>query len=201
MNDKQRIEELEEVLAQFLQPIRNIPFPLIVKSMSGHALIPMERSNHLDEELTAKLVQVAILTAELVRKQPIRRNRPNEVGNDIEPFVMQAAIQLGMSAERPRTASGRLKTTGYPDILLDEAGDRPTYLECKSFGEGAAMTTMRSFFLSPSKDFKVTMDARHLLLAFGMHRKPINGSGIHLHCQLIQARRPVQLEVRRQIRV
>ena len=38
------------------------------------------------------------------------------------------------------------------------------------------MTTMRSFYLSPSEDFKVTMDARHLLLAFGMLRKPINDS-------------------------
>ena len=126
MNDKQRIVELEAVLDQFLQPIRNIPFSLIVKSMSGHVLIPMERSNHLDVKLTAKLVQVAILTAELVRKKPIRRNRPNEVGNDIEPFVMQAAIQLGMSAERPRTASGKLKRLDIRiSCFMKLAIDRP----------------------------------------------------------------------------
>jgi hypothetical protein len=35
---------------------------------------------------------------------------------------------------------------------------------------------MRSFYLSPSESFKVSVDARHLLLAFGMQASPIPGS-------------------------
>jgi hypothetical protein len=35
---------------------------------------------------------------------------------------------------------------------------------------------MRSFYLSPSESFKVSVDARHLLLAFGMDASPIAGS-------------------------
>ena len=35
---------------------------------------------------------------------------------------------------------------------------------------------MRSFYLSPSESFKVAVDARHLLLAFGMEATPISGS-------------------------
>lgn len=35
---------------------------------------------------------------------------------------------------------------------------------------------MRSFYLSPSEDFKVTMDARHLLMAFGVEREPLEGT-------------------------
>ena len=35
---------------------------------------------------------------------------------------------------------------------------------------------MRSFYLSPSESFKVSVDARHLLLAFGMEASPIAGS-------------------------
>lgn len=35
---------------------------------------------------------------------------------------------------------------------------------------------MRSFYLSPSDSFKVSLDARHLLLAFGMNPTAISGS-------------------------
>lgn len=38
------------------------------------------------------------------------------------------------------------------------------------------MTTMRSFYLSPSENPKVCLDAHHLLLAFGVERQPISGS-------------------------
>lgn len=68
------------------------------------------------------------------------------------------------------------RSTGYPDILLSDELDRPTYLECKVYGEGAAPTTMRSFYLSPSDEFKVCHDARHLLLAFGVERVSIGGT-------------------------
>ncbi len=37
-------------------------------------------------------------------------------------------------------------------------------------------TTMRSFYLSPSESFKVSVDARHLLLAFGMEASSVPGS-------------------------
>ena len=34
MSEQQRIAELEAVLAQFLQPIRGIPFPLVINTKS-----------------------------------------------------------------------------------------------------------------------------------------------------------------------
>jgi hypothetical protein len=60
--------------------------------------------------------------------------------------------------------------------MLYDTDGRPTYLECKIYGEGSAMTTMRSFYLSPSDDFKVAQDARHLLLAFAIQRVPVPNS-------------------------
>ena len=35
---------------------------------------------------------------------------------------------------------------------------------------------MRSFYLSPSEAFKVSLDAKHLLLAFGMEARAVRGS-------------------------
>lgn len=176
MNDKDRIDNLEDVLAQFLRPIRNLPFPVVVKAMSDTSVIAVDSTSEQDRFLVDRLIATAHACAKAVRGSPIIRNRPNEVGNDIEPFVINAAISQGLRAERPATSAGKLRTTGYPDILLYDDQNRPTYLECKVYGEGSAMTTMRSFYLSPSDDFKVTCDARHLLLAFAIERIPVRDS-------------------------
>ena len=176
MNDKQKIADLQAVLSQFLKPIKGIPFSLIIQSMSGHAVIPIELASHSDKLLVERLTSIAKLTGQLVEADPIRRNRPNEVGNDIEAYVIAAAIKLGLSAVRPKSKSGRGKATGYPDILMNDENGSPTYLGCKIFGEGSESTTMRSFYLSPSEIFKVAADAHHVLMAFGMEREPIAGS-------------------------
>ncbi len=89
---------------------------------------------------------------------------------------MRALPQAGLHAARPTSQAGKGKSTGYPDILVRDSANRATYLECKIFAHGTAETTMRSFYLSPSESFKVSVDARHLLLAFGMDASPITGS-------------------------
>ena len=89
---------------------------------------------------------------------------------------MRALPQVGLKAARPTSEKGKGKATGYPDILVRDCSNRATYLECKIFAHGAPESTMRSFYLSPSESFKVSLDARHLLLAFGMEATAIAGS-------------------------
>lgn len=181
MTDRERIAELEQVLAQFLKPVRNLPFPLVIKAMADQQVLAIDPANRSDRNLVECISRAARITGERLRQQPIRRNRPNEVGNDIEPLVMAAAAQCGLRAERPRSRQGRGQQVGYPDILLFDPDDRPTYLECKIFGEGSVFTTMRSFYLSPSQNFKICHDARHLLLAFAVTREPVAGSSDSLY--------------------
>lgn len=176
MNDQERIAKLEAIIGQFLQPVRGIPFPIVIKSMSGFAVHPIIRDHRDDTVLIGALTRAATTVGQLVNGNPIRRSRPNEVGNDIEPYVITAVQNSGLKAERPKSATGRGQQTGYPDILVWDQQHRPTYLECKIFGEGQALTTMRSFYLSPSENFKVCHDARHLLIAFGVSREPVAGS-------------------------
>lgn len=168
MDDKQRAELLEAALAQLLQPLKNIPFSTVVRSLSGHSITPIDRNNPNDVKLIETLSEAARLCGEAVRQRPILRPRPNEVGNDIEPYVMRAVAAAGLRCERPTTAGGQLKATGYPDILVYDETGRPTYLECKIYSSDTANTSMRSFYLSPSDDFKVCHEARHLLMAFEM---------------------------------
>ena len=176
MNDKKRLKVLENVLAQMLKPIRGVPFSLIVKSLSDHQVIKFDPKSPDDAAVLTLLEQAIQLCAQELKADPIRRPRPNEVGNDVEAYVFRATKQAGLSPAKPTAQNGHAKSTGYPDMLFFDAANRPTYLECKIFAEGTAATTMRSFYLSPSESFKVSQDARHLLLAFGMRAEAVPGS-------------------------
>lgn len=139
-------------------------------------MIQVNKSEAADIELLERQEKTIRFCAADLKSNPIRRPRPNEVGNDVEAYVMRALPQAGLRAARPTSKAGLGKATGYPDILVRDKANRATYLECKIFAQGTAETTMRSFYLSPSESFKVSVDARHLLLAFGMEASPIAGS-------------------------
>lgn len=176
MDDKQRIVVLEGVLAQMLKPVRGVPFNIIIKSLAEKEVIKIDLLSGDDAALIAKIKAAIKIVAREVESNPIRRPRPNEVGNDIEPFVIRGLQSAKLNAKRPTSADGHGKATGYPDILVFDDAGRPTYLECKTFTHPATMTTMRSFYVSPSESFKVAYPARHLLLAFGMSAEPVAGS-------------------------
>jgi hypothetical protein len=176
MDDQKRLEILENALAQMLKPVRGIPFFVIVKALAEQRVIKFDRASPADASLLALLEQAIHHCAEELRANPIRRPRPNEVGNDIEPYVLRAIKRSGLQPSKPTSRDGLGKATGYPDLLFYDSERHPTYLECKIFAEGTAATTMRSFYLSPSDSFKVWVDARHLLLAFGMEAEAVPGS-------------------------
>lgn len=176
MDDKERLKVLEQALAQMLKPVKGIPFSVIVKSLAERQVIQINKADAADMELLKRLKKTIQVCAADLKSNPIKRPRPNEVGNDVEAYVIRALPQAGLTAARPTSQAGLGKSTGYPDILVRDAENRATYLECKIFAQGSAETTMRSFYLSPSESFKVCVDARHLLLAFGMHANPIAGS-------------------------
>lgn len=176
MDDKDRLRILEQALAQMLKPIRDVPFSVIVKSLAGHQIIQIDKTDPADADLLRRLSEFIPLCAADLQANPIRRPRPNEVGNDIEAYVMRALPKVGLTATRPTSRAGLGKSTGYPDILVWDEGGRATYLEYKTFAHGTPANTMRSFYLSPSESFKVSADARHLLLAFGMEASAISGS-------------------------
>lgn len=104
-----------------------------------------------------------------VQKKPIERPRPNEVGNDMEPFVIAALAAQQLRAAAPKTKGGKGKSTGYPDVKIETDG-LPVYLEVKSYAAANHGTTQRSFYLSPAEDPKVADDGYHLLVGFEIER-------------------------------
>lgn len=161
-------QKLEAVLQKFMQPIKGIPLEVIIKALYGHTVIRFDAE--WNEGALLEAIAACLLSAsKAINKNPIVRPRPNEVGNDIEPFVVNALLEGGFSAAPPKTTTGAGKSTGYPDILVD-LEPVPIYIEVKSFALKNHDTTQRSFYLSPADDPKVTKDAHHLIAGFQMKR-------------------------------
>ena len=76
---------------------------------------------------------------------------------------MRSALNsLGMNATTPFTAHGGQKSAGYPDIEF-RFQSRVGYLECKTYNIENADSSLRAFYLQPSENTKITVDAHHLL--------------------------------------
>lgn len=167
--DDDYVKNLENVIKQMLRPLKDIPLSLVIESISGYKIIPFNPNNEKDQALLSDLIEVAKLAGSNVNKKGILRPRPNEVGNDIEPFVKEAFRRYGYVADTPITKEGSKKALGYPDIEFVDKFNRTNYLECKTYNKENVSTTQRSFYLSPSEDFKVTKDAHHFVLSFEIY--------------------------------
>ena len=164
----EREKQLEEALAQFIKPIKNLPFEVIVKSIYDSEVKKFDLD--LNGDIFQRIVRAMRETCRLVQKTPIKRPRPNEVGNDMEPYVIQTLQAEGLRAEKPETKSGKGKSTGYPDVKII-CSPSPIFLEVKTYALKNSRTTQRSFYFSPSKDHKVIHDGYHLLVGFEIHRE------------------------------
>lgn len=170
--DEQYIKQLEETIKKFMAPLENIPFPIAIKAISGHEVIPFDKNNNDDKVLLKKLSEAALVAGREAQSEGIRSKRPNEVGNYIEPFVKRALSQVGLKADTPRNRAGRRQGMGYPDVEIIDSKNRVTYLECKTYNLNNINTTQRAFYFSPSDEgCKITADARHLVLSFQIELK------------------------------
>ena len=161
------VKQLEDTIAKFMVPLEGIPFPIAIKAISGHKVIPFDRGNKQDLDLLEKLCKAANIAGQQAFRDGIFRKRPNEVGNDIEPYVKVALKTIGLKADTPLTQKQRRQAVGYPDIEVVDYYGRITYLECKTYNLDNIETTMRAFYFSPSKEScKITADARHLVTSF-----------------------------------
>jgi hypothetical protein len=173
MNDRtEYIRNLEGTLKKFLEPIKGIPFPLVIEALTGCRVLEFDRKKNV--HILELLKRASAEAGKLAAKQTIVADRPNEAGNRIEPFVLFAFNNLGFAASKPQTHSGKIKAAGYPDIELRHESGWSGYLDCKTFATKSIGSTFRAFYLSPSKEPKITRDAVHLLLSFELQPKGRN---------------------------
>jgi hypothetical protein len=141
---------------------------MVIEAMTGKKVISFDFANSNHKRILELLKKAALNAGIEVNKTGILRSRPNEVGNDIEPYVKDALNMFGLKADTPTTASGHKKATGYPDLLL-WFNDKPYYLECKTYNVENINTTQRSFYFSPSDEFKVIYDAAHFMISYEIY--------------------------------
>lgn len=172
MNEHEEyIKQLEAIISKFLEPLRDIPYPIAIKVLTGCKVLAFDLSNEKNKKLLTLLEKAAQIAGDEAYKQGIFTRRPNEAGNHIEPFVITALRDIGFRVDKPHTKSGKIKVAGFPDIeIIDEYG-RIIYLECKTYNTTTKDQSFRTFYFSPSKDPKITKDAFHLLLSFELTRE------------------------------
>jgi hypothetical protein len=156
---------LRERVRTLRDGVRDVPLPLIIEEFSGHAVRPWRG------ECRDGLVAVGNAVMAAINREGLASNRANEAGNAVEDFVLSALGAHGFRAGRPAGPSGRVQATGYPDLeATGNDGATAFYVEVKTFNATAKDTTLRSFYLSPGANFKVTRAAIHLLIGVQLER-------------------------------
>jgi hypothetical protein len=169
---------LEASLAELTKPARKLPFKTVIHATTGHRVLDLNTNDSAHAALRGKILQAAANAGEQARRAGLAAARPNEAGNQLEPFVCRALTEAGLEAKVPRSATGRAQTAGYPDIEI--TAPVPCYLELKTYNAATAKTTQRTFYYSPSENPKVTRDALHLLLAYELEKTERGGQSVFL---------------------
>jgi len=171
MTNENYIKDLENTVKQMLSPLKDLPFTVIIKSISGFSVLSFQKEQNVIDLFGKSFDKAAVE----INKNGIKASRPNEVGNYIEPFIKNALKNMGFTVDIPTDSNGKKKATGYPDIEVTYQ-DKSFYLEVKTYNVKNINTTQRSFYFSPSENFKVTKDAPHLLISYQMER---NKNGLY----------------------
>jgi len=165
-NQDEYIKQLEETINKFLEPLKGIPFPVAIKAISGFKVLAFDKSIDQNKKLLDQLSKAAQIGGRNAYEEGIITARPNEAGNRIEPFIVKALKQVGLTAGKPLSKSGKKKAAGYPDIQIEDNEGKTIYLDCKTYNTLTKNQSFRTFYFSPSKDPKITRDAFHLLMSF-----------------------------------
>jgi hypothetical protein len=166
MNNKEYIENLERIISTIIQPIKNIPFNVVIRCLTQNSanVLDFDKSNTTHQKCLEYLKSIGEKVLLKTKTSPIVSSRPNEAGNKIENIVKEVADNIeNISVTKPE--SSKNKSVGYPDfeIVVD---NQSFYLECKTYNKKTIYSSNRSFFQSPSMDFKVTKSTVHFLISF-----------------------------------
>ena len=148
-----------------LRPLEAVPFPTAIEVLTGYKVLELDRNDVEDHRFLTRLGAAAHDAASRARSEGIATDRPNEAGNEIEKFVVAALTDKGFRAGIPPCRSGKARSAGYPDIRVSDDA-RTACVNCKTYSAQTKGQTLRSFYLSPSSDPKITEDAFHLLMSF-----------------------------------
>ena len=77
-----------------LKPVKGIPFSVVIKALAHRQVIPIDKADAADVELLKRLKEAIRICATELGASPIRRPRPNEVGNDVETYTVRRQTRV-----------------------------------------------------------------------------------------------------------
>ena len=159
------VANLENVIRQMLNPLRGIPFNLVIETMAWHSVIWYDSNNQEHRDTLELLKRVAISACNTINEVWIHSARANEVWNKTEEFIKNAFHELWLFADIPVNTSWRRVASGYPDIEFQSESWSFYYVECKTYSIETIDSTQRTFYLSPSANPKITRDTIHFVIS------------------------------------
>ena len=168
-------DDAREFIGWLLQDdreLKGIPFPDVVVAVSGKQVLPLNTNLVEDRELLARIGRAL---DEVLRRMNASDNaihkqkRINEVSSHFEDEIKRVLSKTsGFSCDIPKTASGKLQRSGYPDLrVVDQKSGRVIYLDPKLSETGGRDSTFRTFYFEPKKETnKILDDGHHLIVGF-----------------------------------
>ncbi|WOV91547.1 MAG: hypothetical protein R1F54_02530 [Candidatus Zeuxoniibacter abyssi] len=154
-----QFEQLRQAAKIFLRPMDLLPFPVVVEAMTDCRVLPAVNYRTLLRALAVSCVA----TVKESQKNPIRKNRPNDVSSPVENILEEKMKINGLQIELFER-----RREGYPDRFL-RSGDDPACLEVKvSREENINQGSPLNFFYQPVANSKIRCSAPHLLAGFAI---------------------------------
>jgi hypothetical protein len=154
------------------EDLHGVRFAEVVEAATGRKVIPLSRSNAVDQALVAKIGRALddVLKELNAPGSPVRQKRRiNEVSSLFEDGIKAALNKVpGFECDFPKLADGGHQRSGYPDLrLFDKATRRVVYLDPKLFERGSRGSSFRTFYFEPKRETnKILDDAHHLIVGF-----------------------------------
>ena len=150
--------------------LKGIPFADVISATSGKRVIPVDRADADTARILKSIGTVldGVLAEMNGAGSPAKRQkRVNEMSKFFEDVITAKLNGVaGFACGVPKTASGHLQRSGYPDIrLVDKATGRVFYLDPKLHAKGSRRSSLRTFYFTPKRETnKVNDDAHHLIV-------------------------------------
>ncbi len=152
------------------QDLHGVRFAEVVEAATGRKVIPLARTNTIDQALVAKIGRALddVLKELNAPGSPARQKRRiNEVSSLFEDGIKAALNKVpGFECDFPKLADGGHQRSGYPDLrLFDQATRRVVYLDPKLFERGSRGSSFRTFYFEPKRETnKILDDGHHLIV-------------------------------------
>jgi hypothetical protein len=153
------------------EELADVRFADVVQGATGKRIIPLG-TNTADRVFVEKVSRAldGVLAIMNARDSAARnKRRINEVSSVFEEALRDQLNKVeGFFCDFPRTASGAVQRSGYPDLrLIEKASGRVAYLDPKLFERGSRTSSFRTFYFEPKKNTnKILDDAHHFIVGF-----------------------------------